>query len=167
MSQGVLAQPASWSTPRGTYVVTKIFAISLGDAQILTTPGELFPEVFYGVSNNRRTDCPAADTGRPPEPALRPLMTAKYKFVFGLSPDELGYLVPGYDFRPPVFDPSSGMKETPDACQEKGVPAHYHETNSASSQLATAYACAAAKLLSGKTVTESPCKGLDTAVSAH
>ncbi len=167
MNKGVLAQPVTWSSSHGTHVVTKVFVITMGDAQIITTPGELFPEVFYGVANYRRKDCPAADTGRAPEPALRPLMTAKYKFVFGLSPDELGYLVPGYDFHPPVFDPASGMKEAVDACQTDGVPTHYHETNSASSQLAAAYACTAAKLLTGRPVTQSPCKELNDAAPAH
>ncbi len=167
INKGVLAQPAKWSSSHGTSVVTKVSLITIGDAQIITAPGELFPEIFYGVEKYRRKGCPAADTGRAPEPALRPLMTAKYKFVFGLSPDELGYLVPGYDFHPPVFDPAAGMKEAVDACQTDGVPTHYHETNSAGSQLAAAYACAAAKLLTGRPVTQSPCKELNDAAPAH
>jgi hypothetical protein len=162
MEQGVLPRPAEWHTQKGTQVLSKIYSVRFGDAQILTTPGELFPEVFYGVAEYRRKDCPAADTGRAPEPALRPLMTAKYKFVLGLSPDELGYLVPGYDFHAPVFSSNEGMKETEDACGASGVPTHYHETNSASSQLAAGYACMAAELLSGKPVEKSPCKELRT-----
>ena len=43
---------------------TWIYAITLGDAQIVTTPGELFPEVFYGVAKYKRSDCPQADTAR-------------------------------------------------------------------------------------------------------
>ena len=159
MQQGVLAPPATWKTSRGMQVVTKVYSMRLGDAQILTAPGELFPEVFYGVAEHRRKDCPAADTGRAPEPALRPLMTSKYKFVFGLSPEELGYLVPGYDFHAPTFSETEGLKEAPDACAASGVPAHYHETNSASSQLATGYACVAAQLLSGSPAEQPPCKG--------
>jgi hypothetical protein len=157
MHQGVLAPPATWKTSGGMKVVTKVYSVRLGDAQILTAPGELFPEIFYGVSEHRRKDCPAADTGRASEPALRPLMTSKYKFVFGLSPEELGYLIPGYDFRAPTFSETEGLKEAPDACAASGVPAHYHETNSASSQLGTGYACVAAQLLSGKPVEQLPC----------
>src|SRR5262249_16249550 len=52
-------------------IETDVYAITIGSARIITTPGELFPEVFYGVEANRRRDCPAADTGRPPEPAIR------------------------------------------------------------------------------------------------
>jgi Neutral/alkaline non-lysosomal ceramidase, N-terminal len=158
MHEGVLAPPATWKTSSGMQVVTKVYSVRFGDAQILTAPGELFPEVFYGVAGHRRNDCPAADTGRAPEPALRPLMTAKYKFVFGLSPEELGYLVPGYDFHAPTFSETQGLKEAADPCAASGVPAHYHETNSASSQLATGYACVAAELLSGKPAEQLPCK---------
>jgi hypothetical protein len=164
MKQGVLAIPADWNTPNGTQIQTKIYLVRFGEAEILTVPGELFPEVFYGVATHRRKDCPEADTGRAPEPALWPLMTAKYKFIFGLSPDELGYLVPGYDFRPPTFSVTEGMKEAVDACGASGVPTHYHETNSASSQMAAAYACRAAELLTGKPVEESPCKELPSTV---
>jgi hypothetical protein len=158
IQQGVLAQPTAWKTEGGTQVMTKIYSVRFGDAQILTAPGELFPEVFYGVAEKRRKDCPAADTGRVPEPALRPLMTAKYKFVFGLAPEELGYLVPGYDFHAPIFSEAEGLKEAVDACAANGVPDHYHETNSVSSHMAAAYACGAAELLSGKPVDSAPCK---------
>jgi hypothetical protein len=130
---------------------TEVFAITLGDAQIVTTPGELFPEVFYGVEGNRRRDCPAANTGRPHEPGVRDRMTRKYRFVLGLCPDELGYLVPGYDFLFPQVDPAGPTsREAQDACETNGVPSHYHETNSASSKLAAAWACTAVQLLDGR-----------------
>ncbi len=161
IEKGVLAKPAGWDSAQGLQVVTRIYSVRFGDAQILTTPGELFPEVFYGVAAHGRTDCPAAATGRPAEPALRPLMTAKYKFVFGLSPEELGYLVPGYDFHSPSFS-EQGMQEAPDECSAQGVPNHYHETNSASSMLATGYACIAAELLSGKPGPNEPCASFRT-----
>ena len=164
MDAGVLRTPAKWQSEQGVEVVTEVSLLRLGDAQFLTTPGELFPEVFYGVAAHRRTDCPAADTGRPAEPAVRPLMTAKYKFVLGLSPEELGYIVPGYDFAAPAFSPTKGVKEAVDACATKGVPAHYHETNSASSQLAAVYACAAVQLLTGKPAEQPPCKDLSVKI---
>jgi len=162
MEAGVLQVPPSWNSAKGIEVVTRVSVLSLGDAQLITTPGELFPEVFYGDATHRRTDCPAADTGRPAEPAVRQLMTAKYKFVLGLSPEELGYLVSGYDFRSPTFASSEGMKEAVDACAAQGVPTHYHETNSASSQLAPGYACAAALLLTGKPAGDAACQAIKT-----
>ena len=45
-------------------IETTVHAITIGDAQIITVPGELFPEVFYGVERTRRRDCPEADTRR-------------------------------------------------------------------------------------------------------
>jgi hypothetical protein len=137
---------------------TTIYAITIGDAQIITTPGELFPEVFYGVDQYRRRDCNEADTRRPAEPGIRDRMTRNYKFVFGLCPDEFGYIVPGYDFHPPTPDPTRGLRQAQDPCKRNGVPDHYHETNSASSQLAPRWACIAAALLQGKSADSPACK---------
>ncbi|MFN6202456.1 MAG: hypothetical protein ACK496_08235, partial [Acidobacteriota bacterium] len=136
-----------------------IYALTLGDAQIVTTPGELFPEVFYGVARHRRTDCPAADTGAPPEPSIRDAMTAKYRFMFGLCPDEFGYLVPGYDWRrEPVDLKKLDIRKSPDPCRGNGVPDHYHETNSAFSGLAPASACVTVALLTGRVPTDAACR---------
>jgi hypothetical protein len=143
-------------------VETWVYAITLGDAQIITTPGELFPEVFYGVEKYRRKDCPEADTKRPPEPSVYDRMTKKYKFIIGLCPDEFGYIVPGYDFFPPTPDAFTVIKQTPDPCKAKRVPNHYHETNSSSSQLAPAWACIAAQLLDGKTPDAEACRKKET-----
>lgn len=137
---------------------TTVYAITIGDAQIITTPGELFPEVFYGVEKYRRRDCTEADTKRPLEPSVRNLMTRKYKFVFGLCPDEFGYIVPGYDFLTPSPDPARGLRQAQDPCKSSGMPDHYHETNSASSQLAPRWACIAAALLDGKTPESAACR---------
>jgi hypothetical protein len=149
-SKGVLdtmPPPAEGDKPE---LETTVYAITLGDAQIVTVPGELFPEVFYGVEKHKRDDCAEADTKLPAEPGVRDRMTKKYRFVLGLCPDEFGHIVPGYDFLAPSPDPARGLREAPDPCKSKGVPDHYHETNSASSQLAPRWACVAATLLDGK-----------------
>ena len=137
---------------------TTVYAITIGDAQIITTPGELFPEIYYGVDQHRRSDCAEADTKRPMEPGIRDRMSGKYKFIFGLCPDEFGYIVPGYDFHSPTPDPARGLRQAQDPCKSKGVPDHYHETNSASSQLAARWACVAASLLQGKASDSPACK---------
>ncbi len=142
-------------------VKTWIYAIALGDAQIVTAPGELFPEVFYGVAKYKRSDCPAADTGAPSEPGIRDAMTAKYRFMFGLCPDELGYIVPKYDWRrEPVDLKKLQIKQAVDPCKDKSVPNHYHETNSASSELAPASACVTVALLTGKVPADAACKNV-------
>ncbi|MFL6275630.1 MAG: neutral/alkaline non-lysosomal ceramidase N-terminal domain-containing protein [Blastocatellia bacterium] len=138
-------------------IETTIYAITLGDAQMITTPGELFPEVYYGIERYKRQDCAEADTKRPAEPGVRERMTKKYKFVIGLCPDELGYIVPGYDFLPPAYG-LSGASQAKDPCKAIGVPNHYHETNSASSLLAPLWACTAAALLDGKPVDAEACR---------
>ncbi len=138
---------------------TAIYAIDLGDAQIVTTPGELFPEVFYGVARHRRTDCPDADTGAPPEPSIRDAMSARYRFMFGLCPDEYGYIVPKYDWRrEPVDLQKMQIRKSVDPCREKGVPNHYHETNSAATELAPASACVTVALLTGKIPADAACR---------
>lgn len=157
IGKGVLARLVGADAAGGAQMVSTVYAVRLGDAQIITAPGELFPELYYGVAKHRREDCPKSDTRRPSEPPVRDFMDAKYRFVFGLSPDEMGYLVPGYDFHGPSFDPEKGLRESKDACA--GVPDHYHETNSASSQLAPAWACTAIELLQGKTAEFPACAG--------
>jgi hypothetical protein len=150
--------PADGSQPQ---VKTWIYAIKLGDAQIVTTPGELFPEVFYGVAKYKRSDCSQADTGAPSEPSIRDAMTARYRFMFGLCPDEFGYIVPRYDFRREPMDMQKmQIKRSVDPCKEKGVPNHYHETNSASSEFAPATACVSVALLTGKIPADEACKNV-------
>ena len=140
---------------------TWIYALTIGDAQVVTTPGELFPEVFYGVAKYKRTDCTEADTGAPSEPSIRDAMTAKYRFMFGLCPDEYGYIVPKYDWRrEPVDLKKLDIKQSVDPCKSKGVPNHYHETNSAGSTLAPASACVTVALLTGKVPADAACQSV-------
>ena len=158
-SKGILDTPIQKNEGGKPEMRTTVYAITIGDAQIITTPGELFPEVFYGVEKHRRRDCPAADTKRPAEPSVRERMTKKYRFVFGLCPDELGYIVPGYDFLPPQIDFTKvEIRKPQDPCKSSGVPDHYHETNSASADLAPAWACVASALLDGKVPDAAACR---------
>lgn len=138
---------------------TWIYNIIVGDAQIVTAPGELLPEIFLGVARAGRSDCPLADTGRPREPSIRDAMTGRFRFLIGLCPDELGYIVPAYDWRREPFDPQKmELRESPDACKSSGVPNHYHETNSSSSILAPATACVAVALLKGQQISDKACE---------
>jgi hypothetical protein len=155
-------------------VLTEMYAVRLGPAVFITVPGELFPELANGgfgrdlPGGDAETNCPAADTGRPYEPVIRDQFAGvTYKFLFGLGQDELGYIVPKYDFwafgfppsdeefpapippplpappdpdpRPPIY---LGLVERVDPC---GV-SHYEETVSAASTMAPIVACTAAEL---------------------
>ena len=126
--------------------------------QIVTLPGEIFPELYLGVATHRRTDCPQADTGRPAEPSIRDAMDAPFKLVVGLSPDELGYVVPGYDFYPAnIFDeqkdPCDGQSYDPDHPRRR-VPTHYHEVLSLGVETASYVTCTAVELLRGSAAVE-------------
>jgi hypothetical protein len=132
----------------GDQFKTQIVTVGLGSVRFQTVPGELFPEIELGGYG--RPECPEADTGRPYEPVIREQWEDEHLFVLGLGQDELGYIVPGYDFwmfgapnddKPrPLVD--IGALEKEDPCGE----GHYEETVSGSSVMAPVVACAIADL---------------------
>jgi hypothetical protein len=69
-------------------------------AEILTIPGEIYPELVNGgIARYRGADYPEA----PLEPVLREQLKTTYQFIFGLGNDDLGYLIPKaeWDEEPP------------------------------------------------------------------
>ncbi len=127
--------------------------------QMVTLPGEVFPELIYGVEQHRRQDCPAAHTGAAYEPSVLASLRAPYRVFLGLSPDEFGYIVPGYDFYPaPSID-----EEARDACHGQSydprspgrrVPSHYHESLSVGMDIAAAVNCTVLELVGEQAVVE-------------
>jgi hypothetical protein len=137
----------------GPQFKTEMVAVQFGPALFLTVPGELFPEIELGGYG--RPDCPEADTGRPYEPVIGEQFDSEYEFVLGLGQDELGYIVPGYDFWLRHVDDGAtendgnyegilalGALEEEDPCGE----GHYEETVSGSSVMAAWVGCVAAEL---------------------
>ncbi len=139
-------------------VDTTLYHLQLGPADFITLPGEVFPEVIWGVEAHKRTDCPENANGRPYEPAVMPLLKGKYHFIIGLAPDELGYVVPQYDFTPFPPKEMSLQGRAQDACKSKGVPDHYHETNSSTYKMAPVIACGLVQLLGGDPGKYEACK---------
>lgn len=138
-----------YSHRAGEQFRTEMIAVRFGPALFLTVPGELFPELEIGGYG--RPECPQADTGRPYEPVIAQQFDAPYQFILGLGQDELGYIVPGYDFwlthLPETDDNGDGLiplgaLEAKDPCGE----GHYEETVSASSVMAPWVTCIAAEL---------------------
>jgi hypothetical protein len=83
MNRGTMA----WMKMRSELAVIKIGPISM-----VTIPGEIYPELINGP-----VDAPeGSDFGIAPleVPPIRELMPGKYKFVLGLTNDEIGYIIP-------------------------------------------------------------------------
>ncbi len=64
-------------------VVTEMALLTLGEAQIVTLPGELLPEVSFEIQEK---------------------MTGFPRILVGLANDELGYIIPEYDFRSDSYE---------------------------------------------------------------
>ncbi len=80
---------------------TEINAFRVGDLDVLTLPGEIYPEIADGG-----IESPAgADFGILPAetPPLRSRMRGKVNMVIGLANDQLGYIIPRsqWDTKPP------------------------------------------------------------------
>jgi hypothetical protein len=67
---------------------TEVNFIQIGDAQIATFPGEALPKLGLRVKDK---------------------MNAKYKFIFGLANDELGYILPEEDFNRDLYKYEKSM----------------------------------------------------------
>lgn len=71
---------------------TEVNAVRLGDLEILTVPGELYPEIAEGgIESPEGADFAIEPVEVPP---LRQVMQGKVKMVFGLANDEIGYIIP-------------------------------------------------------------------------
>jgi hypothetical protein len=87
-----------WRTLR-----SEVALITLGDASIACVPGEIYPEIVNGgIEQAPGGDFPIVPVEVPP---LRQLMPGRFKFVFGLANDEVGYLIPKseWDQKPPYL----------------------------------------------------------------
>jgi len=76
------------STRRKYYrgrAVSEIFHVRLGDAEIVSMPGELLPELAFEIL---------------------PHMGGYPRMIVGLVNDELGYMIPAYDFRAGAYEES-------------------------------------------------------------
>ena len=105
----------------------------LGDAEMLTIPGELHPELAIGGYDGSQTPGGVANIWSPGNqepsnlneapagPYLRDLMEQRVKFVFGLTQDFLGYILPHFNFK---------LEPTNPYLSEPAIGDHYEETNS-------------------------------------
>jgi hypothetical protein len=92
-----LAHPG-WYWGKGK---TEINAIRIGDIEMLTIPGEIYPEIGDGgIESPEGADYPNAPAEIPP---LRSKMKGKLNMIIGLANDEIGYIIPKrqWDVKPP------------------------------------------------------------------
>ncbi len=120
------------------YVETELDLFAVGPIRFATVPGELFPELNIGGYDGSHTgspDVPVIDAGNeyPPDlsaapsgPYIKERIGGDLAWVIGLGNDELGYIIPAYDFV--LDDTSPWFDEAPGD--------HYEETNSLGSEVA-------------------------------
>ena len=71
---------------------SEVSAFNIGPLSFVTIPGEIYPEIVNGgVEAPEGRDFAIEPLETPP---IRDMMKGKYKFVFGLANDEIGYIVP-------------------------------------------------------------------------
>lgn len=112
------------------WVQSELSRIDIGPVGILGIPGEIFPELVLGGYDGKfRAGHPLLDpenpnppdlSAAPKGPYLKDYLRAPVKMVVGLANDELGYILPEYDFKT-----QRGLLMLP------RLPGHhYEETNS-------------------------------------
>jgi hypothetical protein len=114
------------------YITTEMGVLELGPVRMLTVPGELLPELAVGGYDGSQMFTEMADfidpnnpnppdvTMAPQGPYLKQRIGSPYTWLLGLGNDELGYIIPNYDF---VLSDS-----LPYLSEAEGD--HYEETNS-------------------------------------
>ena len=114
-----LIHPGVWW---GFKARSEVNAFRIGDLEILTVPGELYPEIADGgIEAPRGQDFPIGPVEVPP--LRKEVMRGRMKMVIGLANDEIGYIVPK----------SQWDKKPPRAYKEKG---QYGEGNSGGPEVA-------------------------------
>jgi len=111
-------------------VQTEIAIIKMGDVTFYSMPGELDPEVLIGGYDGKYSygiDIISKDNKNPPDlskapkgPYLKERIPGKYKIFVGLGNDEIGYLIPSWNYQ---LHPKA-----PYVKRAEGN--HYEETNS-------------------------------------
>jgi len=111
----------------------------IGDIGVVTAPGELFPETFIGYAPeqsfgrdriNPENQDPPDMTKAPAGPSLNERLGTRFAFPMGLCQDEIGYLVPPFDFKVDAVAPY---------IDEPPLGDHYEETNSIGPQTIPKY----------------------------
>lgn len=108
--------PSNENLFNNTEIDTRIAAVRIGPVTFGTMPGEPFPELAvggfappYDWSFGRPIVDPANPappdlTQAPAGPFLRATMPGDYKILMTLTMDQIGYIIPSYDYKPGAKD---------------------------------------------------------------
>ena len=117
-------------------LLTEVSLFELGTLSAITVPGELLPELAIGGYDGSHTGplrpIVDEDSSNPPDlaaapagPYLKDRMPGETKLLLGLANDEIGYIIPDYNY---VLDDSNPWWTEADGD-------HYEETNSVGPQV--------------------------------
>ncbi len=107
-----LVHPGVFWREGGIAARSEVDVVRVGDLEIATVPGELYPEIADGgveAKPGRDFDIQAVEV-----PPLRKEMHGKVNMIFGLANDEIGYILPKsqWDAEPPyIYDNESQYGE--------------------------------------------------------
>lgn len=113
-------------------LLTEVGIVHVGPVAMLSVPGELFPELGIGGYdgshvNTDEVEFISSDNPNPPDmtqapsaPYFKDLMGGEHNWIVGLGNDEIGYLVPPYDYE--LDENAPWFQQAPGD--------HYEETNS-------------------------------------
>lgn len=101
---------------------TELSVFKIGPLSFVTIPGEVYPEIING--GVEAPDGGDFNTDPVEVPGIRDMMQGKYKFVFGIANDEIGYIIPK----------SQWDEKAPFTYKRTGAP--YGEENSMGSETA-------------------------------
>jgi len=96
-----LLHPGVFWTSGGMSARSEVDVLRIGDVEIVTVPGELYPEIgLGGVEAQPGRDFPIEPVEVPP---LCEAMDGKMNLIIGLANDEIGYIIPKsqWDAKPP------------------------------------------------------------------
>lgn len=123
----------AWNRPD---LLTEVSLVELGSISAITIPGELLPELAIGGYDGSHTGPVAPIVGEgnpnPPDlaaapagPYLKDRMPGETKLLLGLANDEIGYIVPDYNYQ---LDPNNPW-------WNEAEGDHYEETNSVGTEV--------------------------------
>ena len=91
------ATPKEWievkDVSKPVALKTEVGLLKLGELDIAMIPGEIYPELVLDKIQDP-VDAGADYPDATKEPAIYPAMTGKFKMLFGLANDEIGYIIP-------------------------------------------------------------------------